>query len=158
MKCYRNIILYCILILQLGCISKIVIHSSPDSDDLVYTTPPKLKCYSNPSAEPKFVKGGVLTGGRSRESIMRGILPVLNQFRKLYSEEYPDSCKPTLKVVIFFKINYLGNVVSCKVLKSNSSNLEFDSAILAIVKSTKFEQIDLKNDITEVKYPLSFSN
>jgi outer membrane biosynthesis protein TonB len=157
MKYHRTIFLSFILILQFGCIHKTVTRSSLDPDDPVYTTPPQLKCSLNPSAKPKFVKGGALTGGRSRASIMRGIMPILNQFRKLYNEEYPDSCKPTLKVVVFFKIDYLGNVVSCEVSKSNSSNPKFDSAILVIVKSTKFEEIDLKNDITEVIYPLCFS-
>ena len=139
MKYHRTIFLSFILILQFGCIHKTTIPVDTISDG------------------QKFVKGGALTGGRSRASIMRGIMPILNQFRKLYNEEYPDSCKPTLKVVVFFKIDYLGNVVSCEVSKSNSSNPKFDSAILVIVKSTKFEEIDLKNDITEVIYPLCFS-
>jgi len=87
---------------------------------------------------------------------MRGIMPILNQFRKLYNEEYPDSCKPTLKVVVFFKIDYLGNVVSCEVSKSIQV-IPNRLRNTVIVKSTKFEEIDLKNDITEVIYPLCFS-
>lgn len=157
MKYNRNILLCCILILQFGCIHKTVTSSSSDPDDLVYTTPPQLKCTSNTSAEPKFVKGGALTGGRSRASIMRGIMPTLSQFRKLYNYEYPDSCKPILRVVVFFKVDHLGNVISSEVSKSNSNNPKFDSATLVIVKSIKFEEIDLINDITEVIYPLCFS-
>ncbi len=132
MKYHRIIFLSFFLILQFGCIHKTANRSSPDSDDLAFTTPPQLKCASTPSAKPKFIKGGALTGGRSRASIMRGIMPMLGQLRKLYNREYSDSCVPTLKIVVFFKIDHLGNVVSCEVSKSNSGDPKFDSAILLL--------------------------
>lgn len=84
-------------------------------------------------------------------------MPMLGQLRKLYNREYSDSCVPTLKIVVFFKIDHLGNVVSCEVSKSNSGDPKFDSAILAIVNATKFEQIDKISDVTEVTYPLVFT-
>ena len=145
------------LILLLGCSRKTITKSSLDFDGRVFTTPPQLMCTNTATGEPKFVKGGALTGGRSRASLMRGMMSIMGELRKLYNEEYPDSCKPVLKVVAFFKVDYSGKVASAEVSKTNSGNPKFDSVILDIVKSIKFDRMDLINDITEVIYPLCFS-
>jgi TonB family protein len=107
--------------------------------------------------EPKFVKGGLKVGYRSRPSAMRGIMAIIVKLRNVYNEEYKVKSQSNfIKVVTIFKISYLGNVTSSKISESNSNNPDFDSKVLDILNSFQFEPIDQIGDTTVITYPFLF--
>jgi TonB family protein len=108
--------------------------------------------------QPKFVKGGSLTGYRDRASVMRGIMANLGRLRKLFDEFYDPKSVTNLKVVANFKIDHLGNVISSSILESNSNNSSFDMEILTVVNSIKFESIEHIGDTSIIVYPFIFSS
>jgi hypothetical protein len=141
LKPIKSILIPIVLILCFGCTPKKVNQNLTNSE----------------KTRPGFVKGGALTGTRSRASLMRAIMANIGRFRQLYNEVFKDNYPDYMKVVVFFKINYLGIVTSSLVKETNSNDSEFDSKILELVNSITFETIDKRNDITEVTYPFVFT-
>ncbi|HUI92340.1 MAG TPA: AgmX/PglI C-terminal domain-containing protein [Chitinivibrionales bacterium] len=137
----KSILILVLLPLCLGCTNKTIHQNSTNSEQ----------------AKPGFVKGGALTGGRSRENLMKGIMGNIGRVRQLYNEEFKDKYPDYMKVVVFFKINYLGVVTSSKITESNSNSPGFDSKILVIINSINFDQIEKRDDVTEVTYPFVFT-
>jgi len=88
---------------------------------------------------------------------MKGIMGNIGRVRQLYNEEFKDKYPDYMKVVVFFKINYLGVVTSSKITESNSNSPGFDSKILVIINSINFDQIEKRDDVTEVTYPFVFT-
>lgn len=105
---------------------------------------------------PVFEKGKALTGARSSASIMKRLTANLASIQKLYIEEYKGNYPDNLRIVVFFKINYLGIVITSEVLESDSNNPNFDSSILNIINAINFDHVYMKDDITEVTYPFVF--
>jgi TonB family protein len=137
MKTIKSIFIFTLVLLCASCINKTM---NRDSDQ----------------TKPGYVKGGAKTGARSRASIMKGIMENISKLRELYNQEYKDNKPDSMNVTVDFEINYLGIVVASKLKQSNSGNQKFDSNILEIVNSIKFETIEQKKDITEVIYPFVF--
>jgi TonB family protein len=108
-------------------------------------------------SRPGFVTGGALTGARGKTSCMRGIIGSIGNIKQLYNQEYKDNKPDCITVIVTLKINYLGIVTSSEVTKTNSNNPKFDSEILEIINSIKFETIEQKNDVTELVYPFVFT-
>ncbi|HUI93460.1 MAG TPA: AgmX/PglI C-terminal domain-containing protein [Chitinivibrionales bacterium] len=108
-------------------------------------------------SEPKFVKGGALTGGRSRASIMRVVMQNLAALRYAYNKRLRE--KPGLKgkITCKFAIDEFGKVIFCQVLESTMSDPQLEQEVVDKIKRWVFEKIDKPGDITEVEYPFAFS-
>ena len=108
-------------------------------------------------SEPKFVKGGALTGGRSRASIMRVVMQNLAALRYAYNKRLRE--KPGLKgkITCKFAIDEFGKVIFCQVLESSMSDPQLEAEVVDKIKRWVFEKIDKPGDITEVEYPFAFS-
>lgn len=108
-------------------------------------------------SEPKFVKGGALTGGRSRASIMRVVMQNLAALRYAYNKRLRE--KPGLKgkITCKFAIDEFGKVIFCQVLESSMSDPQLEQEVVDKIKRWVFEKIDKPGDITEVEYPFAFS-
>ena len=108
-------------------------------------------------SEPKFVKGGALTGGRSRASIMRVVMQNLAALRYAYNKRLRE--KPGLKgkITCKFAIDEFGKVIFCQVLESTMSDPQLEAEVVDKIKRWVFEKIDKPGDITEVEYPFAFS-
>ncbi len=106
---------------------------------------------------PEFLKGGALTGGRSKASIMRVVMQNLAALRYAYNKRLRD--KPGLngKITCKFAIDEFGKVIFCQVVESTMGDSELESLIAAKIKLWKFEKIDKPGDVTEVVYPFVFS-
>jgi len=106
---------------------------------------------------PEFLKGGALTGGRSKASIMRVVMQNLAALRYAYNKRLRD--KPGLngKITCKFAIDEFGKVIFCQVVESTMGDSELETLIAAKIKLWVFEKIDKPGDVTEVVYPFVFS-
>ncbi|MBN1306290.1 MAG: energy transducer TonB [Chitinispirillaceae bacterium] len=106
---------------------------------------------------PDFLKGGSLTGGRSKASIMRVVMQNLAALRYAYNKRLRD--KPGLKgkITVKFAIDEFGKVIFCQVVESTMADPELESAVSDKIKRWVFEKIDKPGDVTEVIYPFVFS-
>ncbi len=106
---------------------------------------------------PKFVKGGALTGGRSKASIMRVVMQNIAALRYAYNKRLRE--KPGLngKVTVKFAIDEFGKVIFCEVVESTMGDPTFESQVVSKIKRWVFEKIDKPGDVTEVVYPFVFS-
>jgi TonB family protein len=140
MKTIKSILTLILLVICFGCMNRAINQNSP----------------SLGNKEPHFIKGGELRGHRSRPNVMSGIMKNIGKLRKIYNEEYKDSTGGKLEIIVKFKIDYLGNVVSSETTESNSNNPEFDSKLLNAINTFQFGQIDQIADTTRITYPLIF--
>lgn len=108
-------------------------------------------------SEPKFIKGGALTGGRSRASIMRVVMQNLAALRYAYNKRLRE--KPGLKgkITCKFAIDEFGKVIFCEALESTISDPQLEDEVVDKIKRWVFEKIDKPGDVTEVVYPFVFS-
>jgi Ca-activated chloride channel family protein len=106
---------------------------------------------------PEFLKGGNLTGARSKESIMRIVMQNLAALRYTYNKRLRDVPGLKGKVSIKFKIDHLGKVINCEVVSTTLYDTMLENEIVEKIKRWQFEKIDKADDITEVVYPFVFS-
>jgi hypothetical protein len=106
---------------------------------------------------PDFLKGGSLTGGRSKASIMRVVMQNLAALRYAYNKRLRE--KPGLKgkITVKFAIDEFGKVIFCQVIESTMSDPELETTVAEKIKRWVFEKIDKPGDVTEVIYPFVFS-
>jgi TonB family protein len=106
---------------------------------------------------PKFTKGGALTGGRSKASIMRVVMQNLAALRYAYNKRLRE--KPGLKgkITVKFAIDEFGKVIFCQVVESTMADSELETTVVGKIRRWVFEKIDKPGDVTEVVYPFVFS-
>lgn len=106
---------------------------------------------------PQFTKGGALTGGRSKASIMRVVMQNLAALRYAYNKRLRE--KPGLKgkITVKFAIDEFGKVIFCQVVESTMSDSELETTVVGKIRHWVFEKIDKPGDVTEVVYPFVFS-
>lgn len=106
---------------------------------------------------PKFTKGGALTGGRSRASIMRVVMQNLAALRYAYNKRLRE--KPGLKgrITVKFAIDEFGKVIFCSVVSSTMGDKGLEKIVVGKIRRWVFEKIDKPGDVTEVVYPFVFS-
>jgi TonB family protein len=107
--------------------------------------------------EPSFTKGGALTGGRSKASIMRVVMQNLAALRYEYNRRLRE--KPGLKgkIQVKFAIDEFGKVIFCQVMESSMDDKLLEEKVVEKIRRWVFEKIDKPGDITEVVYPFVFS-
>jgi TonB family protein len=107
--------------------------------------------------EPRFTKGGALTGGRSKASIMRVVMQNLAALRYAYNRRLRE--KPGLKgkITVKFAIDEFGKVIFCQVVESTMSDPPLEKQVISKIRRWVFDKIDKPGDITEVVYPFVFS-
>jgi len=108
-------------------------------------------------SSPDFLKGGALTGGRSRAAISRIVIRNTPALRYAYNSRLRD--KPGLngKITVKFAIDESGKVIFAQVVESTVDDPELERAVADRVKSWYFDTIDKPGDVTEVVYPFVFS-
>jgi len=108
-------------------------------------------------SSPDFLKGGALTGGRSRASIQRVVMQNMAALRYAYSKRLRE--KPGLggKITVKFAIDEFGRVTFANIVESTMGDSELEQTVVSRVRSWKFEKIDKPGDVTEVTYPFVFS-
>ncbi len=108
-------------------------------------------------SEPKFIKGGALTGGRSRASIMRVVMQNIAALRYAYNKRLRE--KPGLKgkITCKFAIDEFGKVIYCQVVESTMSDPPLEQEVVEKIRRWVFDKIDKPGDVTEVVYPFVFS-
>jgi hypothetical protein len=106
---------------------------------------------------PEFLKGGALTGGRSKASIMRVVMQNLAALRYAYNKRLREKPGLSGKITCKFAIDEFGKVIFCQVVESTMGDSELESLIAAKIKLWVFEKIDKPGDVTEVVYPFVFS-
>jgi len=106
---------------------------------------------------PEFLKGGALTGGRSKASIMRVVMQNIAALRYAYNKRLRE--KPGLKgkITVKFAIDEFGKVIFASVVESTMSDPELEGIVVDKIKRWVFEKIDKPGDVTEVVYPFVFS-
>jgi len=106
---------------------------------------------------PQFTKGGALTGGRSKASIMRVVMQNLAALRYAYNKRLRE--KPGLKgkITVKFAIDEFGKVIFCQVVESTMGDSELETTVVGKIRHWVFEKIDKPGDVTEVVYPFVFS-
>ncbi len=107
--------------------------------------------------EPKFTKGGGLTGGRSKASIMRVVMQNIAALRYEYNRRLRE--KPGLKgkITVKFAIDEFGKVIFCQVVETTIKDPTLEKKVISKIKRWVFDKIDKPGDITEVVYPFVFS-
>jgi TonB family protein len=108
-------------------------------------------------SSPDFLKGGALTGGRSRASIQRVVMQNMAALRHAYSRRLRD--KPGLSgtVTVKFSIDEFGKVIFAQMVSSTLNDSELEQTVVTRVRSWVFERIDKPGDVTEVTYPFTFT-
>jgi TonB family protein len=106
---------------------------------------------------PEFLKGGALTGGRSKASIMRVVMQNIAALRYAYNKRLRE--KPGLKgkITVKFAIDEFGKVIFASVVESTMGDSELETIVVDKIKRWVFEKIDKPGDVTEVVYPFVFS-
>ena len=108
-------------------------------------------------SSPDFLKGGALTGGRSRASIQRVVMQNMAALRYAYSKRLREKPGLTGKITVKFAIDEFGKVTFASMVESTMSDSELEQTVLSRVRSWNFEKIDKPGDITEVVYPFVFA-
>ena len=108
-------------------------------------------------ADPKFLTGGALTGGRSRASIQRVVMQNIAALRYAYNRRVRDKPGLTGTVTVKFAIDEFGKVIFAQVVGSTINDSELETTVVTRVKGWVFEKIDKPGDVTEVTYPFAFS-
>jgi TonB family protein len=108
-------------------------------------------------SSPDFLKGGALTGGRSRASIQRVVMQNMAALRYAYNKRLREKPGLTGKITVKFAIDEFGRVIFAQVVESTMADSELESTVVSRVKSWNFEKIDKPGDVTEVTYPFVFS-
>lgn len=106
---------------------------------------------------PEFLKGGSLTGGRSKASIMRVVMQNLAALRYAYNKRLRDKPGLSGKITIKFAIDEFGKVIFTQVVESTMSDSELEVTVKEKIARWVFEKIDKPGDVTEVVYPFVFS-
>jgi TonB family protein len=108
-------------------------------------------------SSPDFLKGGALTGGRSRASIQRVVMQNMAALRYAYNKRLREKPGLTGKITVKFAIDEFGKVIFAQVVESTMADSELETTVVSRVKSWNFEKIDKPGDVTEVTYPFVFS-
>jgi TonB family protein len=108
-------------------------------------------------SSPDFLKGGALTGGRSRASIQRVVMQNMAALRYAYNKRLREKPGLTGKITVKFAIDEFGKVIFAQIVESTMSDSELETTVVSRVKSWNFEKIDKPGDVTEVTYPFVFS-
>ena len=109
-------------------------------------------------SEPTFQSGSAMVvGGRSRGSIMRVVMQNLVAIRYAYNKRLIE--KPGLKgkITCKFAIDEFGKIVFCEITGSTIADAELEEEVVGKIRTWVFEKIDKPGDVTEVVYPLAFS-
>jgi len=108
-------------------------------------------------SNPDFLKGGALTGGRSRASIQRVISQNMAALRFAYNKRLREKPGLTGKITVKFAIDESGKVIFANKVESTMGDPELESTVISRLKSWNFERIDKPGDVTEITYPFVFS-
>ena len=108
-------------------------------------------------SSPDFLRGGALTGGRSRASIQSVIMQNMAALRYAYNRRLRDIPDLEGKITVKFAIEEFGTVISAQVTESTINDAELEATVVERVRSWNFERIDKPGDVTEVVYPFVFS-
>lgn len=106
---------------------------------------------------PQFTRGGALTGGRSKASIMRVVMQNLAALRYAYNKRLREKPGLSGKITVKFAIDEFGKVIFCKVVDTTINDGLLESTVTGKIKRWVFEKIDKPGDVTEVVYPFVFS-
>jgi len=109
-------------------------------------------------SSPDFVKGGTLTGGRSRASIQRVVMQNIAALRYAYNRRCRDRPGLAGTISVRFAVDEFGKVISARVASSTLNDSELENTVVTRVNSWIFEKIDKPGDVTEVTYPFTFSD
>ena len=104
----------------------------------------------------KYKKGGVLTGGRSKESIMRVVMQNLPTLRHAYNKRLKTNRNLFGKIIIKFAIDEFGEIIYSRVVRSTCKDSVFDNQINDLVSKWRFEENHKPGDVTVVVYPFVF--
>jgi TonB family protein len=129
----------------------------PTADD-IQLAKPEHKPSTLMADRAAYVPGsGILTGGRSRASIMRVVMQNIAALRYAYNKRLRE--KPGLKgkVTCKFAIDESGKIIFCEMVESTVLDPQLEADVVARVRSWVFEKIDKPGDVTEVVYPFAFS-
>jgi hypothetical protein len=101
-------------------------------------------------SSPDFLKGGALTGGRSRASIQRVIMENMAAMRYEYNRRMRDRPGLSGKIVVKFAIDQAGNVIHAQMEETTINDSTLEAKVVERVRNLKFEEIDKPGDVTEV--------
>jgi len=101
--------------------------------------------------------GKLMTGGRSRASIMRVVMQNISALRYAYNKRLRE--KPGLrgKITCKFAIDEFGKVIFCELIGSTMADPELEAEVKDKISRWVFEKLDKPGDVTEVQYPFAFS-
>jgi len=106
---------------------------------------------------PDFLKGGSLTGGRSRASIQRVVMQNMAALRYAYNKRLRDKPGLSGKITVKWAIDEFGKVIFAQVVESTINDPELEVTIKEKIARWVFEKIDKPGDVTECVYPFVFS-
>jgi len=109
-------------------------------------------------SSPDFLKGGTLTGGRSRASIYRVVTQNIAAIRYAYRKrlrEKPGMCG---RITVKFAIDEFGKTIFAQMTESTIHDFELEQIVVSRVNNWTFGKIDKPGDVTEVTYPFVFTD
>ncbi len=110
------------------------------------------------TASPDFLKGGGLTGARSRAAIQRVVMQNMITLRYEYVKRLREKKGLSGKITIRFAIDEFGQVIFANMVESTINDAKLEKTAMDIVKNWKFGTIDYSGDVTEVTYPFIFAD
>jgi len=110
-----------------------------------------------PISSPDFVKGGALTGARSKGSVMRVVMQNMAALRYAYNRRCREKLGLSGTITVKFAIDESGKVTYAQVVGSTVNDSTLENTVVNRVASWIFETVDKAGDITEVTYPFAFS-
>jgi TonB family protein len=104
---------------------------------------------------PKTVSSGPMSGGRTKESIMRVVMQHIPGLRYAYNKRL--KVKPGMKgkVTVRFKIAPEGNVAEATVVNSSMGDQSLEEDIVSQIMRWRFDPVEKGFDVVE--YPFAFS-
>lgn len=107
--------------------------------------------------KPVFTRGGSLTGGRNRASIMGVVRQNFAAIRYAYNKRLRDRPDLAGRITVKFAIDEFGKVIYAQVQNSTMNDSKMENMVLSKVRRWQFGKIDKQGDVTEVVYPFVFS-
>jgi len=108
-------------------------------------------------SSPDFLKGGQLTGGRTRANIQRTVMQNMAALRHAFSRRLRDNPNLSGTITVKLSIDEFGRVIFAQMVSSTLNDPELENTVVTRVKSWDFGEINVPGDVTEATYPFTFT-
>jgi len=134
------------------------VYASEDGDSIYDNSSDDTTTAESGAEDAAGDSGGrKISGGRSRESVLRVVESNVDDLKRTYSIYLRQKPNFGGMVTVRFAVNEHGKVFFARVVNSTTRDPMFDNVIMNIVRSWEFGPNHKPGDVTEITFPFAFT-